>query len=334
MECLRNCWFQNPDEDFDIEYASDSSVGLAASDNESPPNESYDDDSDRFTTKTYHDDICNQCVIHQTTIIEVRTLLMEQKRYDLITIKQLKNKYNKLLVKYNEKKELLKQFALSHINETEKIENIMDRMETLSNDNSQILKEKHNIEREYEELKNKNLSLQLEINNHNQIMHQLNIVHNREIDELKEEYRNHSTKLLKELNDLKQENVSFLHYKTNNNNVWAHFDDNKHIITRSRSRSAPEHSDHSDAASDSYEDNNNYNNNDAVKLIQTQSISKSVKNNELPSIDEQKEDLTLNKLIRNRSISSDGTYDYEDNIYDNINELSNNDNDNNNNNDH
>ena len=102
-------------------------------------------------------------------------MLMEQKRDDTITIRQLKKKYNKLLEKYLEKKKLLRKLATFHLNDQEVIERYKTEMKRLSNNNHQILKAKHNVEQNRDALKTKNFKYQLEVNNHQQVVHELQV---------------------------------------------------------------------------------------------------------------------------------------------------------------
>ena len=195
MECMR--W---SDSEYQVNYASDSSIGLAATDTESstrdtrtiPIEHPYDSDGETadgeasrleivnenqatYTSNTKNHHLCPQCSIYKSKIYELRTMLMEQRRDDSIALRQLKKKFNKLVHRYIQKKQLLQQLASSYSKHTQRIQNIHNEMKRLSNNNHSILKEKHCVEKRRDELQMINYNLQLQINNHDQIVHQLQI---------------------------------------------------------------------------------------------------------------------------------------------------------------
>ena len=122
-----------------------------------------------------HQLICNKCPLHERKIYELRTMLMEQRRDDAMTIKQLKKKYNRLIEKYVDKKKLLKKLSIQHFKHTQRIENIEEEMKRLSDNNQILLKEKHDVERAKDELKSTNLDLQHTLNSQKQSVHSLTI---------------------------------------------------------------------------------------------------------------------------------------------------------------
>lgn len=219
---MSQCMFwqaDDRDDNINNNYASDSSIGLYATDNEGnassgnesssremiyPLQQQYESGNDsgelsrleivneNQPVNVTNDDIDNHDHQHnhngdnnndhqlirnmyERKIYELRTMLMEQRRDDAMTIKQLKKKYNRLIEKYIDKKKLLKKLAIQHFKHTERIENIEEEMKRLSQNNQILLKEKHEVERMKEELKSTNLELEHTLNAQKQSVHSLTI---------------------------------------------------------------------------------------------------------------------------------------------------------------